>query len=412
MSGPLDGIRVLAMEQAVALPAATRQLADLGAEVIRVQAPQRARGEDGPNSLTRNKRMVGIDLGADGGAELFLRLAAEVDVVCHNFTPRVVQKFGIDYESVRAVNPTVIYASVTGFGMTGPWGPRPLFGPGAEAVSGINSLIGPADGWPGRPGTIVYADSVCGSNVAFAVLAALDHRDRTGEGQHIDATLYETSVAELGPALAERALGATPDRIGNDDQRYALHDVFTARGLDRHVAVSAEADQLAGAASALGLKGFSRDGFAAAIAALDAADVAARLQDAGVAASVVNDARDVVTDPQLWARGYFAELEDDGDSAPHVAIPWGGGSFVTLESGRPVGSDNTRVLRELAKLTGDEIASLEERGVIASVRGTPRVAAASNEKRLERGELSRVDANPSEWRAVRDATTRTPGGVQ
>ncbi|MDA0366432.1 MAG: CoA transferase, partial [Chloroflexi bacterium] len=241
---PLTGVRVLSLEQAVALPVATRQLADLGAEVIRVQAPERARRPAGPDDLTRNKRQLGIDLNVEGASELFLRLASAVDVVCHNFTPRVVTKFGIDYESVRRVHPGVIYVSVTGFGMTGPWGPRPLFGPGAEAVSGINSLIGMADAWPGRPGTIVYADSVCGMHVAFAILAALDHRDRTGEGQHIDASLYETSVSMLGPVLAEAALGARPQRAGNTDRTFALHDVFAARGHDRHVAVSADAAQL------------------------------------------------------------------------------------------------------------------------------------------------------------------------
>jgi crotonobetainyl-CoA:carnitine CoA-transferase CaiB-like acyl-CoA transferase len=412
MNAPLDGIRVLAMEQAVALPAATRQLADLGAEVIRVQAPQRARGEDGPNSLTRNKKMVGIDLGAEGGSELFLRLAAEVDVVCHNFTPRVVKKFGIDYDAVRAVNPSVIYVSVTGFGMTGPWGPRPLFGPGGEAVAGLNSLIGPAGGWPGRPGTIVYADSVCGLNAAFAVLAALDHRDRTGRGQHIDATLYETSVAQLGPVLAERGLGAEPGQNGNADSLWALHDVFDARGVDRHVAVAARADQLAAAARAIGVTRFEAEAFATALAALDAADAAERLQAEGVAAHVVSDVSDLVTDPQLWARGYFPELELDGERAPQIGIPWGGGSFVTLEPGHAVGTDNRGVLSEVAKLSDEEIDELERRGVIASVRPSPRVAAASHEKRVERGELSRVDGDPTGWRAVRDSVEQTPGGLR
>ena len=214
---PLAGIRVLAMEQAVALPVGTRHLADMGADIIRVQSHSRRVPSLAEIDLTRNKRQLALDLTVPGAREAFLRVAANCDVVAHNYTPRVVRQFGIDYEAVRKVNPEVIYVSLTGFGTTGPWGERPLFGPGAEAVSGHNLLIGDADGWPGRPGTIVYADTNCGLNAAFAVLAALDERDRTGHGQHIDVSLYETSVFQLGPALTELAMGAQPARVGNSD---------------------------------------------------------------------------------------------------------------------------------------------------------------------------------------------------
>ncbi|MCA9848309.1 MAG: CoA transferase, partial [Dehalococcoidia bacterium] len=225
MRDALAGVRVLALEQAVALPFATRHLAQLGADVIRVQSYERARATDQSSiELVRSKRQVGLNLAAEGGPEAFLRLASACDVVAHNFTPRVVRKFGIDYEGVRNVNPSVIYVSLTGFGTTGPWGERPLFGPGAEAVGGHNLLIGDPDGWPGRPGTGVYADDTCGMYTLFAILAALDERERTGEGQHIDISLYETMAAQLGPVLAEQAAGAMPRRSGNVDARYAVHD--------------------------------------------------------------------------------------------------------------------------------------------------------------------------------------------
>ena len=149
---PLRGIHVLSMEQAAALPFATRHLADLGADVIRVQSHRRAAGR---GELARDKRQLSIDLAAPGGPELFLRVAERCDVVAHNFTPRVMRRYGIDYAGVRAVNPRVVYASLTGFGTSGPWSERPLFGPGAEAVSGQNLLIGdPEAATPGRPGTI------------------------------------------------------------------------------------------------------------------------------------------------------------------------------------------------------------------------------------------------------------------
>ncbi len=236
---PLAGIRVLAMEQAVALPVGTRHLADMGAEVIRVQSHARRVPPLTEIDLTRNKRQLALDLTVEGAREAFLRVAANCDVVAHNYTPRVVRQFGIDYEAVRKVNPEVIYVSLTGFGTTGPWGERPLFGPGAEAVSGHNLLIGDPDGWPGRPGTIVYADTNCGLNAAFAVLAALDERDRTGHGQHIDVSLYETSVFQLGPVLTELQFGAEPRRVANDDATFAIHGVFDCKGTDRHVAIAA-----------------------------------------------------------------------------------------------------------------------------------------------------------------------------
>ncbi len=209
------------MEQAAALPFATRHLADLGAEVIRVQSHRRA---GGGGELMRDKRQLAIDLATPGGPELFLRVASRCDVVAHNFTPRVMRRYGITYEDVRRVHPRVIYASLTGYGSSGPWSDRPLFGPGAEAVSGQNLLIGEPDATtPGRPGTITYADFVCGLNLVFALLAALDELERTGSGQHIDVSLYETGVAQIGCAVAERAFGGDePRRIGNDDSSHAL----------------------------------------------------------------------------------------------------------------------------------------------------------------------------------------------
>ncbi|MEX2373624.1 MAG: CoA transferase, partial [Dehalococcoidia bacterium] len=208
MDRPLEGIRVLSMEQAAALPFAARHLADLGAEVILVESHARTgRSSLSEADLFRNKRRLGLDLATEGGPDLFRRVAAHVDVMAHNFTPRVMRKFGIDFDGIREVNPDVVYLSITGFGTTGPWGERPLFGPGAEAVSGHNLLIGEPDAWPGRPGTIVYADNNTGLNAAFAVLAALDHRDTTGEAVHIDLSLYEASIAHVGVAVTERAFG-------------------------------------------------------------------------------------------------------------------------------------------------------------------------------------------------------------
>ncbi|MBM4410707.1 MAG: hypothetical protein FJ037_05190 [Chloroflexi bacterium] len=407
MDRPLEGIRVLSMEQAAALPFATRHLADLGAEVIRVESHRRGSAAQPEPDLFRSKRRLGLDLGTEGGPELFRRVAAGCDIVAHNFTPRVMRQFGIDYASIRARKPDVIYVSLTGFGTTGPWGERPLFGPGAEAISGHNEMIGPADAWPGRPGTIVYADNTCGLNAVFAILAALDHRDATGKGTHIDISLYETQISQLGPVVAERSFGAPPPRrIGNSDRRYALHAVFSTLGLDRHVAISATREQMPVLAGVLGVS-LSEDGtgaeitLASALASRDGHVVVAALQAAGIAAAEVADAADQSADEHLWARGYFGLLGDGERSMPVAGPTFGGGRDIPMQPPHGLGADNEWVLSEVAGLSTAEIEAAVESGVVGSLpapaprsRTTPEQTAL----RIDRGELSRVDDSHDGWR--------------
>lgn len=397
---PLAGIRVLSMEQAAALPFATRHLADLGAEVIRVESHTRARPSSMSEAdLLRNKSRLGIDLAAEGGPDLFRRVAANVDVVAHNFTPRVMRKYGIDFEAIRGVNPDVVYVSITGFGTTGPWGERPLFGPGAEAVSGHNLMIGEADDWPSRPGTIVYADNNTGLNAAFAVLAALDHRDATGEAVHIDLSLYEAAIAHLGVPVTERSFGAPlPTRVGNGDTRYRVHGVFAARGHDRHVAIAAREEDLPAVGRVLGVTPSDEAAVRAAIAERDAEEVAAALQAAGVAASAVEDASDVARDEHLWARGFFGVLPDGG---AHGGPAFGGGSDVTMTPPHRLGEDNRDILTRIAGLTPDEVEAARASGALGEgPPGLERPRAVDYDVRIDRGELSRVDEVHDGWRGL------------
>ncbi len=408
MDRPLDGIRVLSMEQAAALPFATRHLADLGAEVIRVESHKRGTAAQPEPDLFRSKRRLGLDLGTEGGPELFRRVAAGCDIVAHNFTPRVMRQFGIDYPSIRALKPDVIYLSLTGFGTTGPWGERPLFGPGAEAVSGHNEMIGPADAWPGRPGTIVYADNTCGLNSVFAMLAALDHRDATGEGTHIDISLYETQISHLGPVVAERSFGAPlPKRIGNSDRRYAAHGVFSTLGLDRHVAISATSEQIPALLEALGIT-ISKYGadaeatLAAALARREGGAVVAALQAAGVAAAEVADAADQSADEHLWARGFFGLLGAGEASMPVAGPTFGGGRDVPMTPPKALGDDNEWVLSEVGGLSAAEIAAAVESGAAGSLpapQPRPRAMPEQVALRIDRGELSRVDDVYNGWRS-------------
>lgn len=414
---PLEGVRVLSMEQAAALPFATRHLADLGAEVIRVESPNRAPRTVGVD-LFRNKRRVALDLSQDAGPEAFRRIAATCDVVAHNFTPRVMRQFGIDYPGIQAVRPDVVYVSLTGFGTTGPWGERPLFGPGAEAISGQNDLIGEGDAWPGRPGTIVYADNICGLHALTAILGALEHRGRTGEGQHIDISLYETAVNQIGATVAEYAFGGTePHRAGNLDRRYALHEVFTAAGEDRHVAVSASAEQLGAVGRVLGLDGLpdraAIAAIAAAIAERSAEAVATALQAEGVAASVVADASDQLSDGHLWARSYFGlldlDLPDLTGVFPQAGPAWGGGA-PAMQHPQRIGASTRAVLLDVGYQPA-EVDALFAEGVAVELdeplpaRRTP---AGGDELRIERGELSRVvplEDVRTRWQVARDGAS-------
>jgi benzylsuccinate CoA-transferase BbsF subunit len=396
------------MEQAAALPYATRHLYDLGAEVIRVESHARAGGVTSMDGF-RGKRRLAIDLNAKDGPEVFRRVAAGCDIVAHNFTPRVMRKYGIDYEGIRAVRADVIYVSLTGFGTTGPWGERPLFGPGAEAVSGHNWLIGDPDAWPGRPGTIVYADNTCGLNTVFAILAALDHRDDSGEGQHIDISLYETAISQLGGVVAERAVGAPlPERVANADVNYALHSVFAVAGHDRWVAISAPEEQRSAVADVLGVETADHDSVERALEERSGDDVVAALQAAGVAASTVADASDQLTDPQLWARGYFGLLDSPEGSRPHAGPAFGGGPREDSPPPHHVGEDNAYVLGEIGGYDASAIADLQDAGVVGVVPHLPQRAPDLPDRiatRIDRGELSRLDADFEGWRDAAQAAT-------
>jgi len=398
---PLDGIKVLAMEQAVALPMATFHLAALGAEIIRVESPDRARANYLEHDLLRDKQRLGLNLNKPGAADLFRRLAHEVDIVAHNFTPRVMRKFGIDYESIRRVRPEIIYLSITGFGSTGGWSDRPLFGPGAEAIAGNYQLIGEAKDWPGRPGTIVYADDNCGAHALVAVLAALERRDDSGIGSHLDVSLYETSVSMLGPVIAERAIGGNfPTRSGNSDSRYAIHGVFPLSGLDRWIALAVNQEQIPDLLNILGLSidsNYSDEAISEATQEMLGDNLIIRLQSANIDSHLVSDVADHFADPKLQARNYFASMMWDGDRHPTKSTIWGGGTNLQPIPARDVGADNHAILINLLKSTTAEIHQLEKNEIIGS--GIPAierepVPATEQQIRIDRKELTRIEISP------------------
>ncbi len=329
--GPLSDVRVLDLTRVWAGPLATRVLADFGAEVIKISDPRvpvdRANGTN--NKLNRNKASVALRLDRAEGREMFLDLAATSDVVVENFRPRVMRNFDLAYERLREVKPDIIMCSVSGFGGSGDYADYPAFGPSVEAMTGLPSMMGYAGG-PPRTSSLAYPDPVAALNALVAILVALRHRRKTGEGQFIDLSLVEGPVCQIGELIAAHSRdGRQPPRVGNAHPRHAPHGVYPAAGDDEWVAICVSSDaEWRAMAGAMDAPNLSRDArFAAERArranceALDAIvsdwtrnlpaeRIAARLQAVGVAAGGVSNNKRMLDDVHLNARGFFAELEE------------------------------------------------------------------------------------------------------
>ncbi|MFI9402294.1 CaiB/BaiF CoA transferase family protein [Nocardia sp. NPDC052316] len=254
MTQPLAGIRVLDVATLFAGPLAGTLLADFGADVIKVEHPKgdpvRSHGaqRDGVGlwwkMLGRGKKSVTLYLGAPQGQEIFRRMVAEADVVIENFRPGTLERWGLGYPELRALNPRLVLARVTGFGQIGPYARRPGFGTLAEAMSGFAAVTGEADGPPTLP-PFGLADGIAALTTAFAIMTALRARDRDGTGQEVDLAIIEPILTLLGPQIiAYDQLGELPPRMGNRSSNNAPRNTYrTADG--GWVAVSTSAQSVA-----------------------------------------------------------------------------------------------------------------------------------------------------------------------
>ncbi|HEV2405965.1 MAG TPA: CoA transferase [Ktedonobacterales bacterium] len=252
---PLEGVRVLDIATMAAAPWAAAYLAEFGADVIKVEMPvvgdhQRRWGTPKQGvglfwkSMSRNKRSVTLNLGKPRGAEVFKRLVAEADVIIENFRPGTLERWGLGFETLRAVNPRIILLRVTGFGQTGPYAPRPGFGTLAESLTGFAHLTGHPEGPPTLP-NMPLADGVAGVTGAFAVMVALYYRDaRGGVGQVIDLSLCEPLLRLLEPTLLDYdQFGIQRGRIGNRSDHVAPRNTYQC-GDDRWLSLSASAQSI------------------------------------------------------------------------------------------------------------------------------------------------------------------------
>ncbi len=254
--GALDGLFVLDLSRILAGPTATQLLGDLGATVIKVENPATG-GDDtrawGPNyapgidgqptdlsayfmSANRNKRSIAADLSTAEGQQMVRDLAARADVVIENYKPGGLMKFGLDHETLCAQHPGLVYCSISGFGQTGPNRDQPGYDLMAQGYGGIMSLTGAPDGMPMKVG-VGIADVMCGMYATVGILAALRHRDRTGEGQHIDLSLVDASMAWLiNEGCNYLTSGQVPERRGNAHPNIVPYEAFACA--DGHVLVA------------------------------------------------------------------------------------------------------------------------------------------------------------------------------
>lgn len=410
-NGPLDGVRVLDFTTAVAGPICGFVLADLGAEVIKVEEPNArhggpgdmARREGAPdrpynrmsnfNELNRGKLSVPLDVARAEGRELFLRIAAVCDIVVENFSPRVVGNLGVDYAAVRCRNEGVIYISMPAFGKSGPYADMRSYGPGIDAMSGLSHLTGYAGGQPLKPGSF-YCDQNAGLHAAFAALSALYHRRRTGEGQYVEIPMLEGEIQVIADALIDVTMnGRERTRIGNRHPSIAPHGVYPCAGEDQWVTIVAGDDgQWRALCAAMGREELLVDPrFAEPPArwreqeALDAIiagwtatrrkdEVQRLLQGAGVSAAAVLEVPELFEDAHMAARGQFRWVEHPESGAfPHtrVAFQLSETPAVARRSGPLYGAGVEHVLGGLLGMSGEELGRLVEAGVVADDRDRP-----------------------------------------
>ncbi len=244
-SGPLDGLRILDLTRILAGPTCTQLLGDLGADILKIEKP--GEGDDtrawGPPYVTghdgkptkesayylcanRNKRSVAADIATPDGAALVKRLAGKCDVLIENFKAGGLKKYGLGYDDFKADHPRLVYCSITGYGQTGPTKDKPGYDLLAQGYGGIMSLTGDSEGQPMKVG-VGIADVMCGMYASTAILAALRHRDRTGEGQHIDIALVDSQIAWLiNEGTNYLMSGQVPKRRGNGHPNIVPYNVF------------------------------------------------------------------------------------------------------------------------------------------------------------------------------------------
>jgi crotonobetainyl-CoA:carnitine CoA-transferase CaiB-like acyl-CoA transferase len=402
---PLHGIRVLDLTTWWAGPFNALVLATLGAEVIKIEAIQRLDNwratladrtaekfwETSPlfNSTQRNKFGMTINLGKPRGVKLFKSLVERSDVVCENYSPRVMPQLGLSYEVLREINSRLIMISQTGFGLNGPWRDYVSFAQVAESLAGLANLTGREDGPPTFAGQML-GDTLSALHGALAVLLALNERARTGRGQHIDLAQLETVV----PATAQAQLdfqmnGRVWKRLGNRHPRMAPHGCYPVRGEDRWIVIAIDGDaEWKRLVDLMGNPSWT-DGcrFVSAEERLlnaqelddlvgtwtrnhDRDELADRLQRAGLKAGPVLNPVDLLEDLHLKARGFFQMIDREPigrQPYPGLGVRFSKTPLWDRMPAPTLGQHNEEILQRVLGLSASEIDQLEREQIIGKV---------------------------------------------
>ena len=399
---PLQGVRVADFGQVIAAPVTAQMLGWLGAEVILVETESRfttrvwppfADGEFGINQsggfnlVNNNKLSCSLDLSKPDALEIARGIIGVSDVLVENYATGAMERLGLGYDEVRKLRPDIVYMSLGAFGRSGPFKDLTGFHSVINLFSGLAAVAGYPDSHPRIMGGLI-PDAFAGCYCVLAVLEALYHRSRTGEGQYIEASMTEALTGMIPSAVMEYSLtGKEHERVGNRDGRNSPHNVFRCLGEEKWVAVSVGTDQqFRCLAHASGNPGWADDPrFATATARLENQDaleglirewtvrmevheVVAALQASGVPASPVNDSADVLADPHLVERGFVARIEHPvAGERPVLSLPWStdGRRVDHLRAAPTFGQHNEWVLKELLQLPDEQYDRLVSSGAIA-----------------------------------------------
>ncbi|UCI28928.1 CaiB/BaiF CoA transferase family protein [Mesorhizobium sp. B2-8-5] len=384
---PLKGIRVIELARILAGPWAGQLLADLGADVIKVESPDGGddtrkwgppfvMSHDGENlsaayyhSCNRGKRSIAVDFSKPEGAETLRRLIATADVLIENFKLGGLKKYGLDYESLKAINPRLVYCSITGFGQNGPYAPRAGYDFIIQAMAGMMSITGEPGREPQKAG-VAISDLFTGLYSVIAIQAALRHAEKTGEGQHVDMALYDSQISALGNQnLNYLVSGKSPVQMGNAHMNIAPYEVLPVR--DGHIILAVGNDgQFGKFCAAVGIADLPadpdfatnparvanrvklRERIVETLAAFDRDPLLAKLEAAGVPASPINTIGQMFADPQTIARGMRLDLDDGhGNRLPSVRAPMVmSGTPLVYERPSPrLGEHTDEILAELER---------------------------------------------------------------